>query len=264
MNGDGILNALVRGYYDFQRARIAFGNRISALERGVSGPREDKAYKGSILEVLADRMEMLKEAEDDTEKMIAKEIQRYPIWTEWLAQVKGAGPVLSAVIITTFDIEVATTVSKLWQFAGLNPGMVRGWKSDGTDPKTNRPRWKLTEELIRGDRLTAGFRAPFNKWLRTQLCGKLGPSFLKAGGDYALQYYYPQHVPKARRDEMGPGRLDVEEGWKDKREGHRSRAAIRYMVKMFLADLYVQWRQLEGLPVRPPYTEEYLGHAHSA
>jgi hypothetical protein len=35
------------------------------------------------------------------------------------------------------------------------------------------------------------------------------------------------------------------------------------MIKQFLKDLYVHWRTLEGLPVRQPYAEEYLGKVHS-
>lgn len=40
---------------------------------------------------------------------------------------------------------------------------------------------------------------------------------------------------------------------------HRHRAAIRYMAKMFLRDMYIEWRTAEGLPVRPSYAEEKLG-----
>ena len=43
---------------------------------------------------------------------------------------------------------------------------------------------------------------------------------------------------------------------------HRHRAAIRYMVKRLLADMWVAWRTLEGLSVRPPYAEEYLKRVH--
>jgi hypothetical protein len=45
---------------------------------------------------------------------------------------------------------------------------------------------------------------------------------------------------------------------------HRHAAAVRYMVKQFLLELHTQWRLLEGLPVRKPYAEEYLGRTHNA
>jgi len=51
--------------------------------------------------------------------------------------------------------------------------------------------------------------------------------------------------------------------WKDCTPGHKNQAAIRYMMKMFLRDLYVAWREIEGLPVRPPYEDDYLGRKHS-
>jgi hypothetical protein len=35
--------------------------------------------------------------------------------------------------------------------------------------------------------------------------------------------------------------------------------ALRYMIKIFLIDLYNNWRRLEGLPVAPPYSEAKLG-----
>ena len=51
-----------------------------------------------------------------------------------------------------------------------------------------------------------------------------------------------------------------EKKWKDETKAHINMAAQRYMMKMFLQDLYGVWRKLEGLPVREPYQKEYLGH----
>jgi hypothetical protein len=43
------------------------------------------------------------------------------------------------------------------------------------------------------------------------------------------------------------------------RKGHRHAMANRYMIKMFLIDLYKVWRPLEKQPVYPPYSEAKLG-----
>jgi hypothetical protein len=51
--------------------------------------------------------------------------------------------------------------------------------------------------------------------------------------------------------------------WKEAKKAHRHRAAMRYMLKMFLKDLYVAWRKIEGLEVREPYAVEYLGKRHA-
>lgn len=47
--------------------------------------------------------------------------------------------------------------------------------------------------------------------------------------------------------------------WKDTSDGHRHAAARRYMAKMFLTDLWVCWRMLEGLPITEPYAVAKLG-----
>jgi hypothetical protein len=44
----------------------------------------------------------------------------------------------------------------------------------------------------------------------------------------------------------------------------RYQMSVRYMVKMFLKDLYCQWRKLEGLPVFPSYQDRKLQHGDSA
>jgi hypothetical protein len=37
-------------------------------------------------------------------------------------------------------------------------------------------------------------------------------------------------------------------------------AALRKVKKIFLATLWTRWREMEGLPLRSPYIEEYKGH----
>ena len=39
-------------------------------------------------------------------------------------------------------------------------------------------------------------------------------------------------------------------------------AARRFMIKHFIQDLYANWRKIQGLSVRKPYEEEYLGKIH--
>lgn len=47
-----------------------------------------------------------------------------------------------------------------------------------------------------------------------------------------------------------------------KSDMHRHQAAVRYMIKMLLMQLWERWRTLEGLEVRAPYANEYLGREH--
>lgn len=43
---------------------------------------------------------------------------------------------------------------------------------------------------------------------------------------------------------------------------HRNNAAKRYMIKMFLLEMWKTWRGLEDLPIPPSYSEQYLGMKH--
>jgi len=48
--------------------------------------------------------------------------------------------------------------------------------------------------------------------------------------------------------------------WKDTSDMHRHQAARRYMAKMFLKDLWICWRMIEGLPLTESYEVAKLGH----
>lgn len=61
---------------------------------------------------------------------------------------------------------------------------------------------------------------------------------------------------KQANEKAGASRLG-EVVWTD---GHVDLAARRKMIKVFLANLWEEWRKAEGLPVRPPYVVEHLGH----
>ena len=46
--------------------------------------------------------------------------------------------------------------------------------------------------------------------------------------------------------------------------GHIHNMAVRYMVKQFLRELYVVWRNMEGLPIYKDYATAKLGYTHDA
>jgi hypothetical protein len=227
------LSVLVRAYYDYQRERMGLDGRLGQkkdgeIKKGI--PDRDPG----LLILLKERRESCMVMEESLAKEIAKEIKKHPLWKEFLSTVKGCGEGMAAVIITEFDIRKAPTVSNLWSFAGLAPGK---------------------------DRKTKGHKCPYNQFLRAKLCGVLGSGFLKANSPYRLYYDNMKHrLESADWGTASPHPTDP----KRPKAGHQHKAATRYMVKMFLKDLYVAWRTLEGLPVRAPYEEEYLGKKHSA
>lgn len=241
------LRALVRTMYDMQDMRIRMSNREMLKADGTSqednGTKRPKSKDAKVQNYIGSAFVKSRGAEEDLRKAIANELGNYPIYETFLKNVKGCGPLMSAAIICEIDIAKAPNRSCLYQFAGLNPGMVQGRKNiDGKIVKV--------DELVRGDKKTKGFVSPYNAWLKMKLVEVLAGCMIKAQGEYT-KFYYDYKA-----------RLEQEDGWKDRTPAHRDRAAKRYMIKMFLSDLYEHWRPLEGLEVRCPYEEEYLGKVH--
>jgi hypothetical protein len=258
---------LVRAREDFQSQRKRMDNRMGRKADGEEQNIAERSIAATDAELFVGISDAARDQEKEIEKSLKKVLKRFPIYNEWLVKVKGVGTIAAAQIIGNIDIYKATTVSKIWQYCGLNPSMVIGKKrvenKDGT--------FKLvpTTTMIRGDKLTAGFVAPFNKNIRTALCGVLADGFIKAQAPYAMTHYYPYKERLAQSLNMTTeiktaGSKPVQVAWMDAKPGHRDRAAKRKMIKMFLADLYSVWRALEGLEVRPPYQEQYLGHKHAS
>jgi hypothetical protein len=274
----------LRSREDFQAMRKNMDNRLGVKADGTFQKIQDaRSFALEDISNFKAISENAKQQEKETEKMLKKVLKRFPIYNLWLEDIKGIGEVAAGWIISSFDIEKATTVSKMWQYAGLNPGLVRGKKrvskkdykpimgkiiSEMPNIKTGVNDYIIeTNEMIRGDKATEGFVLPYNKALRTHLIGVMGAGFIKAQNSYALEFYYPIKARYEQEDSVvineGKARKDDGKTWKEVSKGHRNNAAIRYMIKMFIKDLYVAWREIESLPVRAPYAEEYLGKRHA-
>jgi len=222
-----------RTYYDYQNERLALDGRLGQTKDGTpkkGAPETDMAMLITLLE----RRESVFAMEEALAKDLAKEVHTHPLWTNFLADVKGCGESVAAVIISEFDINKAPTVSNLWSFAGLAPGK---------------------------DRKVKGQKCCYNQFLRAKLCGVLGASFLKCGSPY--REYYDDMKHRLESKDWGMESKNPTDKKRPK-AGHQHKAATRYMIKMFLRDLYVAWRTIAGLNVRPPYQEEYLQHKHTA
>jgi hypothetical protein len=263
-----VLRMLVRAREDFQAMRKRMDNRIGRKADGADQDLStERAFDPEDAGMFVEVSDQARIQEKAVEKKLLAVLRRMPIYTEYLEGVKGVGTVAAAHICGSFDIYEGRTVSKLWQYCGLNPGMVRGKKR--VERKDGGFDIVITDTMIRGDKMTAGFVAPFNKELRTALLGVMADGFIKCQNSYAMDYYYPM---KTRLEQSAntvqeiskAGAKPQDVAWSEAKKAHRHRAAMRYMIKMFLKDLYSVWRPMHGLDVRAPYAEEYLGKRHAA
>lgn len=282
MNSYSNIKILVRGAYDLQKLRIQMGNRIVANFRsklGLQPSESEEELDAKGKEVLANLRLSYQRIADGVSKVnvknftgdaiissftefalvaeyfelekteanhfdrLGKVLADIPIYQHFLKNVRGVGPAMAGVIVSEIDITKARHASSIWKYAGLDCA------PDG------KGRSRKKEHLVKVQYTTsAGEQAErdsitFNPFLKTKLIGVLGGSFLKSKSPYAEVYYNYRN------------RLENHAIYKDTTKGHRHNMAMRYMVKMFLIDLYREWRTLEGLPVSLPYSEAKLGMA---
>lgn len=293
------IRALVKLFYDLQKERIAIGNRIVSYFRLAAGlspqepdkpdldPEEDALLQKVLLEyyaildsyntqlesskstpristfiknfanksyilseteyVLCQLYADLVNSEERLRTRVEKEVQLHPMWDAFFSQVKGCGPLMSAVCLAYFDPYAARHCSSFWKYAGLDTVVSKD--KDGKEVRQGRRAWHTEKRTYidkdgnEGEKVSLAY----NPFVKTKLVGVLGSCFVKSGGKY--RQIYDDY--KFRLQQRGDGSLTP---------GHIHAMANRYAVKMFLRDMWVAWRTLEGLPVSDPYEVVYLGH----
>lgn len=150
-----------------QKSRIAFSNRLSAIERG--DDTTDEKSKALIQRWYERFNEMEKELDAD----ICEAVDGIPI-IEYLTRIKGIGKGLAAKLVSAIDIEEADTVSALWRYAGYAV----------IDGEREKP--------------TKGEKLHYNSRLKST-CYLCATSFLKCNSPYrkiydsAREYYEANH-----------------------------------------------------------------------
>jgi hypothetical protein len=151
--------------------------------------------------------------------------------------VEGVGQITVAGLTVYIDLQKADSPSALWSYVGLH---------------------KASHE-----RYTKGEAGGGNKTLRTMLWNMANSMMKNRDCPYRIVYdqtkmrlSLSEKIVKTRNTQ---GML-VECAWKDTKPSHRHGAALRAMVKHFLADYWMVGRSLQGLSTRTLYVEEKLGH----
>lgn len=294
------LRTIVRGAYDIQKLRIQMGNRIVGNFKAKLGQKPGKKEDELDAEgktILADlRLRFRKLTEGvvafpnpskfegdevistytelclisqyvDLEKHEVQHFRRlgqilkgYPIFTEFLDGVKGIGPAMAGVLISEIDIHKARYSSSLWAYAGLD---VAG---DGRGRSRRKEHLTEQEYTDKDGKPATRMGITFNPFLKTKLVGVLASSFLRVGDSPYGEIYrnYKCRLENHAQYGIHNDKKKDENDHLITSKGRRHNMAMRYMIKMFLIDLYKEWRAMEGLPVAPPYSEAKLGRVPHA
>lgn len=231
----------------------------------------------------------LEKVESTAFRNLVNILSEFEIWTTFLKDVRGCGPAMAAVIISELDISKSKYASSLCAYAGLDV-------YNGSGRSRREEHRREVEYIDRNGKKQTRLGLTYNPWLKSKLLAVLGGSFLKsvswrdlpAGAEKDIaedwkrwnkkKEVWQQKVllsPYAKVYYDYKNRLENHAKWgiahdgenKDDYHNHvypgrRHRMAMRYMIKIFLQDLYKAWRPLVGLPVYDPYHEAKLGLYH--
>ncbi len=242
------IRTILRTLDDYQNLRIRTDNRLKKKADGTDQKDADENAPDVTSESILDNVDLSSDTraiEDKLTKQLEKVVRQTPEWKQYFKDLKGIGPKLAAVMISEIDPYKAETVSKIWQYAGMNSGMVLGKKKDKDGNVIT------TGDMVRGDRPTAGYILPYNKYLKMTVCGKISGQLLMAENPKYTKIY-----------KDAKNFYSTNPKWKDESKNHIHRAALRKMCKQFLADYYAFVRPLYGLETRVPYAEEKMGIKH--
>lgn len=215
---------------------------------------------------------------------VAVLIKEHPAY-HWFSRVKGVGRENIGKVVGKIRVKLdpehpprskdkpnwADTISALWKFTGWAPvdghsmKRVKGEKLE-YNSQLRSMCWRLAsslkraggcfyeyyseqKEIYRQRFLDKGYKVlptPAGRWV----CANCGQSWVKKGD--IVPCCDNQNIVKKLKEEP-PGVIWL---------GHLDMLAMRKMIKLFLACLWLVWRESEGLPVSSPYAIGELGHTH--
>jgi len=260
-----LIRSLVEIYYDFQDQRIITNNRIGMNVKR-NGFTEAQLDQYGVLEI----MKNAEKFEKDVKKRLTEQVKQFEIWKKYLDKIQGVGPIISAGLLAYIgDIKRFDNISKLWQMAGFGMNSYckkcKGFTYEevlfskmGTKKKTKAKRLKAmkicdqcndpTDPVIQ--RRQIGYMSNWNDKFKV-LCWKIGQSMVKQKASKSGYRKLYDQIKKQERLK-NPKRI-VRKGKIMFNDGHIHNRALRKVIKIFLANLWMEWRSMEGLPVTKPY-----------
>lgn len=245
------LQRLVQSHVALTKGAVAIEHMASDRKNHKTGETiRTRIPVDSAAQMLAQVKELRRSA-SLLETPMLRELRKIPIYQTFLSRVYGVGPVVAAYLVSDIDIHRAVKPSALRMFCGL--AVVDG-------------------RLVRR---TAGVKNRYNANLRTRIfqmfsaMAKNGAKVV-AGRPNGTTNKYLEVWNNVKHREMHSERINVADNkWRDAdgewRGGARAHAHSKGWHKaadVFIEDLYIVWRALEGLVVWPGYYAAKLGYAH--
>ncbi|CAN5728889.1 hypothetical protein BH23GEM6_BH23GEM6_21520 [soil metagenome] len=206
------------------------------------------------------------EQERETERILLELLQEHPAGG-WIREVPGVDPAAAGLLLARLDPGRAPTPSAFWSYCGLAtvPGVVYRCTrcsaefivaecsrppSGHTSPGSSAPCEGGLRQLISGTaprvpqpKARAGDRALYDPEAK-RIVYTIGHGLRGAGHLYQSYYLHQRRLLDTTRPDWASGRKHV--------------TALRKMQKLFLAHLWLVWRESVGLPLTEPTADASL------
>lgn len=238
------------------------------LNRIISEMRDDTStIQDDIMYFLVKQYMSLLNGEKKAVKQFPSILNKFPIYKYFLKHVPGCGPQMAACIISKFNPRKANSAASFHMYAGLDV------LEDGTG-RTKAKSAMVDREYIAADgTIKIKKSLTYDPWIKSKLVGVLAPSIIMLDRKGVYRRIYDEYKNRLNNEPwraealvecMSKGVVVYEANGRPKMRPAFPKIRIenmsrRYMIKMFLIDLYVHWCVLEGIPVKTPYCEEKLG-----
>jgi len=228
-----ILKTMIDDRSQIMKLKNKINNQLLAYKRGTDIPQV------STVAYLTDLVKSIQSELKSRDSSITKHLKAMenPLVKSALG-VHAVGPITVAYCLSYIDLEKARHASSLWSYTGLD--------------KPSHARYEK------------GVAGGGNKTLRTILFN-LAESQMKVHGPYRVIYdRVKDRLAQSEKLVMSYNTegKKKEMAWKDTKPSHRHGAALRAIMKHFLADYWYVGRTLQGLDTTPIYAESMLGGTH--
>ena len=248
------LRALIDDRNQVTKLKVKIDNQKTAYLRRTDTPSE------TSLEILDETYSVvvrrLKEV-DKKVKALIKTMKKTDPLVAVMLEIEGVGEITIANLINYIDFDIEyPDIDETTGFPHARAGQKKAkhisslWKYCGYHAASHKRHKK-------------GVAGGGNKVLRSLLYNTAS-SMIKCNSPYKEIYNrekaklsISKKITKSRNNQ---GQL-IECMWKDTMPNHRHMAAIRKMLKIFLAHFWIVARTLRNEPVAAPYVQDKLGHA---
>jgi len=174
-------------------------------------------------------------------KGISAEVREHPVWQEFGQYIRGFGLTSWAIIYARTDIERCDTLSKFYAHIGF--ALKKYCESCHQVFTSDRCPQCGREVVPTVQKKHKGVKLDYDARLQSRFI-LVGKSLLGA-----TSFYFHKYQERRRKEDT----LSLS-------ARHQHNRAFRFMIKLFGANLWEVWRELEGFSIPKPYPFQILQH----